>query len=144
MGVAVMERASIFDCQMKAFHATWSTKKRQAILTTIERYVTHYSVVHVAIKVPTFSVSAPAVLEVLEDIKKLCNEKGISVDTYSLPELKKRWLGTSRGNKIELMRRILEKQPELQREYNKEGKNKVKYYEKLFEAVAVCELVLKN
>jgi len=142
MGVAVMERTSIFDCQMKAFHNAWSDKKHQVILATIERYIVHYSVAHVAVKVPTFSVGAPAVLEVLEGIERLCKEIDVPISICSLADLKKGWCGSQRANKKELMRCILERHPELQREYNKEDNNKINYYDKLFEAVAATNILL--
>ena len=133
-----MERTSIFDCQMRAFYAAWSSEKRRAIGAAIERYVVHYSITHIAIKIPTFSVKAPAVLEVLKDIKALCKAEHIPFSTHSLADVKKNWCGTHRVAKRALMQRILKTYPELQREYDKEKKNKVKYYEKIFEAVAVA------
>ena len=144
LGVAVMESYSIFDCQMKCFTGEWSPKKLQAIVSVIERYVVDHKIKHIAVKIPTVAVPAPAIAELLEEIKKLTQAKNMILHTYSIAQLKRAWAGSQKMNKKQLMECVLKKYPELQQEYAREMRSKLKYYEKVFEAVSIADRLLQK
>lgn len=140
MGIAVVDRYSIFDCGVKAFQGVWSARKLQAILTVIEQHIVDYRIERVAIKLPTVSTLTPALTELLKGIEALARKRGISLSKYTLNTLKEVWNSNNRMNKAQLMQRVVEKYPELRNEYEREKKNKIRHYEKVFEAVGVTEV----
>ena len=140
MGVAVLKRTSIFDCRMKTFNEVWSEKKLQAIIRIVEKHITKYRPTEVTIKVPSITLEDLTVSELLCEIEKLLEARAIPLHSYTLADLKMGWCRNYRANKKQLMKCILEKYPELRAMYDKEMQGRVKYYEKLFEAVAVAAL----
>lgn len=144
MGVVIMEHASIFDYWLKSFNEKWSDKKLQKILRIVEGYIVDYKVHAVAIKLPTLSVDAPAVEELLAGIEKFAESKGIKVYKYGLKDIKKAWAGNRIINKKEFISLVVREYPELKKEYEKEIKNKITHYEKIFEAFAVTKIIENN
>jgi hypothetical protein len=138
MGLAVLDRYSIFDCCVKSFPGRWSTGKKRAILKLLSEYLEIYHVTQVIVRVPTLSVEAPAVIELLDEIERLAATRKINFYKCTLAELKARFELDIRANKKEIMRVVLKKYGELQQEYERTMKSRVKHFEKVFEAVGIA------
>lgn len=144
MGIAVLDRYSIFDCCVKSFPGRWSTGKKRAILAVIMEYIDVYGITQVSVKMPTLSIEAPAVAELLVDMERLAEAKKARVYRCTLVELKERFGFNKEVNKNKLMSKVLEKHPELRQEYECVLKSKVKHFEKLFEAVGAANTYFKH
>lgn len=142
IGVAVVERNSIFDCQMKSFKGVWSERKLRSILATIEEYIAAYRICHMAIKLPPTYSHSDGIAHLLRQIRGLAKSNRCTFHTYTISQLKKAW-GEAAQNKRHLMLQVLEKYNLVQL-YNREIKNRNKYYEKVFEAVGVADMVLQE
>jgi hypothetical protein len=144
LGIAVVEDYSIFECQVKSFTGKWSEQKLHKILSVLSGYIDDYGVTAVALKVPTLSVEAAAIEELLAGIESLTVTRKIKIYKCSLSQLKKAWSDKQRLNRKGLLRCVLQKYPDLLIDYEREIGNKNSYYEKLFEAVGVCTLHITN
>lgn len=138
MGLAVLDRYSIFDCCVKSFPGPWSGEKKRAIVAVITEYIEVYRIAQVWVKMPTLGVDAPAVAELLAQIEQLATGRNITFHTCTMGELKERLGLNTRANKQALMSVVLKRFPELLQEYERARKSKVKHYEKLFEAVGTA------
>src|SRR5690349_17642905 len=103
-----------------------------------------YNVRHIAMKIPVAKANCENILTLITEIKKYASENRITINTYTIDELKKFWRPNGLENKKAVMKVIFGKYPELEIEFNREMKNRSKHYEKLFEAVGVAHMTLQN
>lgn len=142
IGMAVLDGPRLYEYQMNVFNEVWSKRKLAAIVSAIERFVSRYNPLQVAVKLPAISSKAPAVRQLITSIQKLFTSLGVTLYTYTLNDLKRGWQVGDEANKAQFMRSVLIAYPELLKEYEREMKNKIRYQEKLFEAVASAHLLL--
>jgi ribosome-interacting GTPase 1 len=144
VGIAVIERNSIYYCQMKSFKASWSAHKLQAIIAVIERYSTLHNVSAIALKIPPAYSHTPAIFQLLHSIQALTSEKQIRLSTFTMRSLQNAWsVNDQKMNKKQLMEAILDRY-NLMHIYQKEQSNKNRHYEKIFEAVGAADIVLRE
>jgi Holliday junction resolvasome RuvABC endonuclease subunit len=144
VGLAIVNRRRLPFCASKTFQELWSQKKLQKITTLIERYINTYQISFIAIKIPTLAVPAPALTELQTAIEQLATEKGIAVHIYTIADIKKAHGLKIRTNKKEFMQQTVERFPALKDRYEREIKNKISHYNKLFEAAAVADILYQN
>src|SRR4051812_44433454 len=92
LGIAVIQRHSVFYCRMKSFiRGSWSEEKLRAILKTIEHLIELHHIRHIAIKIPPSVMHTQAVKELLGSIETLAKSKRAKLYPFTLPKLKKEW-----------------------------------------------------
>jgi hypothetical protein len=141
IGMALLHNNELQDWQIKSFKPSWSKQKLHTICSAIELYIEDYGVTHLALKVSVGGIHSPAIVDLMYHIEKLTKEKQVAYSKHTLVQVMQ--ANELKGSKQQLMDAILKKYPDLQTEYFREQKIKMDYYTKVFEAVAVADLVAK-
>ena len=142
IGVAVAGKRGLIDWQIKAFDDRWSDVKLNAILNTLESILEHHQITRVALKVPHDGRCSPALKILSSQFKKSAKEKNVQVYVYSINSLKTHWCPEEKStSRKKLMEAVVSKYPELTHKYRKACKSKYTYHFKLFEAVALTDLL---
>jgi RNase H-fold protein (predicted Holliday junction resolvase) len=139
VGLAVSMYRELEEWQVKSFKDSWSKQKLIIICAEIKKMALAYKVQQVRIKLPT-STSA-AVSELLSAIEVLFQKLSIAVVVLTLGEVKRLW-GTDTNNKKELVAKVVQQHPFLQRLFVRSREGTSLYYIKLFEAVALVSTAL--
>jgi len=146
LGIAVVERHSIFECKMKSFiRDTWSDKKLQAILEMVDKYIIGHKVKHIALKIPPPYSHTSAITQLIAGITFLAKSKNVILHLFTVQSLKQGWQINKKDHldKKQLKKVILEKY-NLTHIYKKDIKTKTSHYEKIFEAVGVADIVMRK
>lgn len=138
--MAIIKRNSLVDYSIHLHKSSWSPSKVDKIVTSLEPCVRRYSIKSVVLSIPYAHHQTKEFKHLISCIRRYFEAKEIPVYTkipealYSLcsPQQKK--------TKKEIMKTLVQRFPELRYCYQKELRNKNKYYIKLFEAVAVAAL----
>ena len=142
IGVAVAGKRNLIDWQIKAFDARWSEGKLQTILETLDKTIEQYGVTRIALKIPHGGRCSPALKVLSSQFKKRAREKNVIVTVYTIKALKVYWCPDEKNaSRRKLMEAVVLKYPELTHKYRKACKSKYTYHFKLFEAVALTELL---
>lgn len=131
-GLALVTGRMLELWQVKNFDEKWSEKKLSHIVKTLERYLEDYLILSVTIKVSEPCRSSFALERLTEALMRLCERKGIKVDTCTTNDLKS--FCASR-NRREMMDYVTQLYPELDHVRGKASRIKKVYYVKIFEAV---------
>jgi RNase H-fold protein (predicted Holliday junction resolvase) len=139
VGFAVSMYRELEEWQVKSFKDSWSKQKLIIICAEIKKIALAYKVKQVRIKLPN-STSA-AVSELLGAVTALLQKLSIAVVVLTLGEVKRSW-GTATCNKKELVAKVVQQYPFLERLLVRNREGTSMYYIKLFEAVALVSLAL--
>ena len=137
-GIAVMKRRELVVYKVKTFKGAWSKKKQNEILKLFDTLYDHYNVKCLAIKLVSPLHSSKQVDALTLCFMAQAKDKGIKVISYPLHEIKKS-LGLKKRQSVN--EHIAGKYIELRKEYEQEQNSFNPYYTKMFEAIAVAELV---
>jgi len=140
VGLAVICGTLLIDYQISLRKGAWSLNKRKKILTSLQSWCTTYTIINIALATPHKNQSNDQINELLDSVKALCRSKGISICSYPPQTVLRICDEGNPKTKKEVMRKMCELYPELLTCFNKEKRNKNKYYVKLFDAVAVATL----
>lgn len=146
LGIAVVERHSIFDCKMKSFiRGAWSEKKLHAILAAIEKHITSHNIKHIALKIPPPYTHTVGISQLIASITDLAKANRARLHVFTIQGLKQGWLKDKKGalNKKQLKKLILERY-NMHHIYIKDKRTKTSHYEKIFEAVSAADIVLRK
>lgn len=138
LGLAIVCGNLLVDYHISLRKEPWTLIKRDLILTRLQPWCTSYSINSIALSIPYENQSSIPIKELLESIKVYFNNQKITLCSYPPQTLHVFCEETQTKTKKEAMRKLTELYPELTTYYNKEQRNKNKYYVKLFEAVAVA------
>jgi len=141
IGLAFIKDKILIDWQMKSFVGPWSKYKMRIIELAVKRYAGIHKINAIAVKVPEELRSSKNIGQLIRLINKEYTGKQIPVCLYTIMELKTEF---GLKNKIELMEYVASIYPELKFVMNKQKGSKNKYHLKLFEAVAVAEIISKQ
>ena len=139
IGIAVIIKGELVEWKVKSFKEKWCREKQTAILSIIEKLIEHYDVKVLSLKKIDPLKSSKQLDSLVVAIEKLGKNKGIEVKGYSLADLDYGNRSGKRDGKVKLTEKIVEKYPELKKEYFKERNNRRDYYTKMFEAIAIAE-----
>ena len=137
-GIAVMKNRELITYKVKVFKGPWSKQKQNEILLLFDKLYDHYDVKCLAIKLVSPLHSSKAVDGLIKHAIERANKKGIKVMSVSLDEIR-RLLGLKKRQSLNEY--VAGKYIELRREYEVEQNSFNKYYTKMFEAIAVAELL---
>ena len=140
LGLAVISGNLLVDYQIKLRKEPWTPRKRELILTSLQPWCTSYSINSVALSIPYEKQTSTNHKELLESIKKHFCKRKITLCAYPPKTLHSFCDEGGTKTKKEMMRKVVEKYPELIHCFRKEMGNKNKYYVKLFEAVGVATI----
>ena len=144
VGLAIISGKLLLDYQISLKKGSWSSIKREKIIASLQTWCTSYTIINIALAIPHEKQSNSQISELLESIKSYFTEKKISIKTYGPRTLHEFCEDGDKKTKKGGMKGIVELYPELIHCYNKEMRNKNKYYIKLFEAVAVATVHQKK
>lgn len=139
-GIAVMKRKELLVYKVKTFKGVWSKEKENEIIDLFERIFEHYQAKHLGIKIISPLHSSKAVDDLIGSLIQRAKEKGIKVSSFPLYEIKKS-LGLSKRQNVNEY--VVNKYLELRKEYEHEQNSFNVYYTKMFEAIAIAELLTK-
>jgi hypothetical protein len=144
LGLAVISGNRLVDYHIQLRKESWSPRKRELILTSLQPWCSSYSIKNVALSIPYENQTSTQTKELLESIKSYFREKKISLWPYHTKTLQSIYKESQTETKKEVMRKLALQYPELSYCYRKEMNNKNKYYVKLFEAVGVATIHLQR
>ncbi len=140
LGLAIIYRDNLIDYKIHLHKSPWSPSKAYKIITSLEPCVRRYSIRNVILSIPYEHHTTKESKYLISVIKKYFEEKNIPFKTAQPETLFSLYPEGQKKTKKALMKSLTEKFPELRYCYNKELRNKKRYYIKLFEAVAVASL----
>ncbi len=140
VGLAVIGGTLLIDYQISLRKGAWSLNKRNKVLTSLQSWCTSYTIINIALATPHENQSNEQINELLESIKAHCKSNKIKICSYP-PQAVYRFCEENQPRtKKEVMKKMCELYPELLTCFNKEKRNKNKYYVKLFDAVALATI----
>jgi len=135
IGFAVMRNNDLTDWFVKTFPGTWSSDKLRKMKMLLTRIITSFAISEIAVKVPEDIRRSKALDKVINLIEQIAESRKVTVDVYTIQEIKKRLKCKNKG---ELIERMVIKYPELQTEFNLDSN---KYHAKIFEACGVISIL---
>ncbi len=140
IGIAVQENGRLVHWQMQTFPGAWSHRKLKRIILAIFRHVELHAAGTIVIKIPDVFPTSKAFSQLIGCLNLTAISKKISIRYYTLSELKQKLGDSEEISRICLIESIVKLHPELLPEYQRENRNKERYYFKLFEAVLCTEM----
>ena len=138
---AIISQNQLIDFFTHLHKSSWSPAKAVEIVASLEPCVRQYCINSVVLSIPHVYHQTKAHSSLMEAFKAYFRKKEITVYTKTPEAFTAFCKVGERKRKKEMMRTVAEQFPELTRCYQKELRNKNKYYYKLFEAVALASLV---
>jgi hypothetical protein len=141
LGLAVMNGASrLLDYTIQLRKEPWSPGKRGSILSSLQPWCTCYTINSVALSIAYEKQTSTQTKELLEEIIRFFEANKVPCKAYHPKTLTAFWKEDETKSKKQVMAVIVSRYPELTHAYQKELRNKNKYYMKLFEAVGVAAM----
>ena len=140
LGLAIIKQGAFVDYSIRLHKSSWSPSKVTEIITSLEPCVRQYCIKRVVLSIPYVHHQTEAFKQLISGIREYFEEKNIPV--YAMPPeaLHSLYPPEQKKTKKVLMKLLTLQYPQLSYCYQKEMRNKNKYYIKLFEAVAVASL----
>lgn len=110
------------------------------MITSLEPCVRQYCINSVVLSIPPEHHQTKEFQSLLAAIRKYFSDRSIPVFLEALATLKHLCPADVKSTKKVLMKTLVERYPELRLYYDKEMRNRNKYYVKLFEAVGLAAL----
>ncbi len=141
LGVVIIDHKNhIVKGKIKTFNGKWSETKQQRITAYLSKIVATYRITTIAIKIIHTSRCSPQLNSLQKAIKAHCRQHHIKLHRYTTHELLCHVGAEKSISKDIIMDYLVEKYPQLLREFTKEKRNQNPYYIKLFEAIAVADM----
>jgi len=140
LGLAIIKQDKLVDYSIHLHKSSWSPSKANEIITSLEPYVRQYCIKNVVLSIPYAYHQTEAFKELIACIQAYFEAKRIPVFATEAEALHTLCPPEQKKTKKVLMRSLTDQFPQLTYCYQKEMRNKNKYYIKLFEAVAVAAL----
>jgi len=144
VGLAIIRNGELVEWKVKTFKETWSMDKRKAILATIHALCGYHGIGTIALKKVDPLRSSPELDLLVAAIMRQAARNGVTVKQYSLSDLDFDLETGKKQTKKDLNGHVAEQHPELRKEYLRERNNRREYHTKMFEAVAMAELLLRE
>src|ERR1017187_6601437 len=137
LGLAVVKLNQLVDYSSKLHKEKWSSQKREMILTSLGSCIEAYNIQKIALSIPHPRHQTNEFTQLVTVIIAFAQMNHIGVVSYSPKDLLLFIPGSKRKNSKGFMKQLVLLYPELEPYYEKELKNRNKYYYKMFEAVGV-------
>lgn len=141
LGLAIINQSGLVEYSIRLHKSPWSPSKANKIITSLEPCVAQYCIKRVVLSIPYAHHQTDAFKDLIKAIRKAFNAKKIPVYTKEAEALHTLCPPEQTKTKKALMRFLTMQYPQLTYCYQKEIRNKSKYYIKLFEAVAAASLL---
>lgn len=126
---------SLVHYSNKLYKQKWSPFKSSVILSSVASCLRDYNISSVVLSSPTESYQTKELNTLYQSIKRVAHEYKITITEISKKSLRSLCPEGEKKNKKTQMQTLVRFFDELVPLYQKEMRNKNKYYEKLFEAV---------
>ena len=140
VGIAIMSGSTLREWRVKTFYDKFTASKVKRILSTLSKICELHQITEIAIKTPSLKSSAN-LKKIIAGIKEIAKRKKIKLYQYSTKEIKSFF---SSINKKELAEILSQQNPFLISELEKEKANRNKYYEKMFVAIGLAQMLYKK
>jgi RNase H-fold protein (predicted Holliday junction resolvase) len=141
-GIALISQGQLIHWQLHSFQGVWSDNKLHIMLKRIDRYITHYRVRTVVIKIPPATHHTEAFLTLLKKVTELIQYRGCLVACKTKEDIK--GMVPEVTNTDSLMEYVTRHYPILLPEQAQERANRHPYQIKMFEAVLAAHLHRKH
>jgi hypothetical protein len=138
-GLAVLQSGDLLDWRVKTFKGTWTNSKLKDVLYILIKYIQNAGITEIVLKKPDVFRTSEGLENLISEIKAFAKRKNIQFTMLSLKSLKSRYSKEKGYTKAKMIKDAISNFPELYGEYNKEHKNRNKYYTKMFEAVILSK-----
>jgi RNase H-fold protein (predicted Holliday junction resolvase) len=142
LGLAVIVGTQLVDYHIQLRKESWTSQKREVICASLQPWCERYSIKNIAMSIPYEKQTSKQTQELCEAFKSSLKENNIKLHRYPVKALYS-ICTEAKKTKKEVMRSLALRYPELGYPYQKEMRNKNKYYVKLFEAVGVATMHLQ-
>ncbi len=140
LGLAIIERNGLVEYSVRLHKSSWSPSKANLITASLEPCVRQYSIKRVILSIPPTHHQTKAFTNLQTCLEQYFTEHHIPVVTESTDSIYRVCASGTLRTKKEVMRTLSLQFPELHSFYQKELRNKNRYYVKLFEAVGIAVL----
>lgn len=140
VGTAIIKSGALEDYKVKLYTAPWTPLKASEIITGLEPCVRKYSIKKVILSMPPTPYQTKEFKQLTAHIKAFFELKNVEVITESVQLLQAFCSEHGRKTKKKIMQGLVKRFPELQVPYERELRNRNKYYVKVFEAVGMALL----
>lgn len=140
LGLAIINQGCLVDYSINLHKSSWSAWKANKIVTSLEPCARQYCIKRVVLSIPHEYHQTKEFKELIFRIREYFEAKKIPVYAETPEALYELCSPGQKKTKKELMKFLTLQFPQLSYCYQKEMRNKNKYYIKLFEAVAVAAL----
>lgn len=143
IGLAVLSSNQLVDYSVKLYKEKWSPAKCEKIKQALQSCVEDYNIKEIVLSIPPHYYQTDGFQEINDTIIAYANDVGIPVSYQNRKMIFTLCLEKEKKNKPGYMRSLVFFYPELYCYYEKERRNKKKYYVKMFEAVGLALLQSK-
>lgn len=140
VALAVMRGKTLEHYHTSLYKGAWTDKKKDQILTRLQSLITDYNITEIALAVPYEIHTTEHIESLLESFTTYFKTQNIAICSYYQEAFHLFCEEGQPKTKKVMMETISQLYPELQRAYQKELRNKNKYYRRLFEAVALAHI----
>lgn len=145
LGMAIInEHGALAEYSIHLHKSPWSPSKADLILTSLKPCVRQYCITRVNLSIPYVHHQTEAFRQLIYRIRAFFEAKGIPVFAETPEAFHSLYPPGQKKTKKVLMHLLTVQFPQLTYCYQKELRNKNKYYIKLFEAVAVAVIQKRN
>ncbi len=137
LGIAVFQDSDLRDWSIKVIPGKWSKGKLIVILSIITDLIATHHPDTLVLKVLDPSRRSGNLEKLVGQIRTIAGKKGINVHEYSIEDLERFYSPVERINKRQLAELVSAEYPVLFHELNREIRHKNKYFDRMFEAVAL-------
>lgn len=138
LGIVIIKQGVLVDYFIRLHKSPWSPSKVTEIITSLEPCVRQYCIKSVVLSIPHVYHQTEAFKTLICRIREYFEKKQIAVYTHPPSAIYALCPPGQKKTKQTLMEALVASYPQLTYCYQKELRNKTKYYYKLFEAVAVA------
>lgn len=140
LGLAIIRQNALVDYGVHLHKSSWSPSKANMIIASLEPCVRQYCIKRVVLSIPYVHHQTEAFKQLIYRIREYFEAKGIPVIAETPEAFNPLYPSGQKKTKKALMKFVTLQFPQLSYCYQKEMRNKNKYYIKLFEAVAMAAL----
>ena len=140
LGLAIIKQNALVEYKVYLHKSSWSPSKANMILDSLEPCVRQYCIKRVVLSIPYAYHQTEAFRQLIYRIREYFEAKQITVVAETPEAVSPLYPSGEKKTKKALMRAVTLLYPQLSYCYQKEMRNKNKYYIKLFEAVGLAAL----
>ncbi len=140
VGLAIIKQNKLEDYSIHHHKSSWSPAKAAVIITRLEPCVRQYCIKRVVLSIPYAHHQTEEFRQLIYRIREFFEAKNIPVFAETPEAIHSFYPPDQKKTKKALMSSLVLQFPQLSYCYQKELRNKNKYYIKLFEAVAMAAI----